>query len=92
LNKFTQEFFSAHGKQIPFVLDPTGQLAREVDGDKDLGLKLGVMHTPTILVVTHKGWIEVADVSDLYQAIDQAQAAVASTPAATPAKHTVAKK
>ena len=90
LNKFTQEFFAAHGKQIPFVLDPTGQLSKEVDADKDLGLKLGVMHTPTIVVVTNKGWIEVVDVSDLYQAIDQAEAAVASEPA--PAHHTVAKK
>jgi protein-disulfide isomerase len=92
LNKFTQEFFAAHGKQIPFVLDPTGQLSREVDADKDLGLKLGVMHTPTIVVVTNKGWIEVVDVADLYQAIDQAEAAVASAPAPAPAKHTLAKK
>jgi protein-disulfide isomerase len=92
LNKFTQEFFAAHGKQIPFVLDPSGQLSREVDADKDLGLKLGVMHTPTIVVVTNKGWIEVVDVADLYQAIDQAEAAVASAPAPAPAKHTLAKK
>jgi protein-disulfide isomerase len=92
LNKFTQEFFAAHGKQIPFVLDPSGQLSKEVDADKDLGLKLGVMHTPTIVVVTNKGWIEVVDVSDLYQAIDQAEAAVASAPAPAPAKHTLAKK
>jgi protein-disulfide isomerase len=91
LNKFTQEFFAAHGKQIPFVLDPTGELSKEVDADKDLGLKLGVAHTPTIVVVTNKGWIEVCDVSDLYQAIDQAEAAVASAPAA-PVHHTVAKK
>lgn len=92
LNRFTQEFFAAHGKQIPFVLDPTGQLSKEVDADKDLGLKLGVMHTPTIVVVTNKGWIEVVDVSDLYQAIDQAEAAVASAPAPTPAHHALAKK
>jgi protein-disulfide isomerase len=90
LNKFTQEFFAAHGKQLPFVLDPTGQLAKEVDADKDLGLKLGVVHTPTIVVVTAKGWIEVVDVSDLYQAIDTAEATVASAPA--PAHHTIAKK
>jgi protein-disulfide isomerase len=92
LNKFTQEFFAAHGKQIPFVLDPSGQLSKEVDADRDLGLKLGVMHTPTIVVVTNKGWIEVVDVADLYQAIDQAEAAVASAPAPAPAHHTLAKK
>jgi protein-disulfide isomerase len=90
LNRFTQEFFSAQHKQVPFVLDPTGQLEKEVTSDKDLGLKLGVMHTPTIVVVTPKGWIEVVDVSDLYQAIDQAEQLMASTPA--PARQTVAKK
>ena len=90
LIKFTTDFFKSKGKQLPFVLDPTGQLQREVDADKDLGLKLGVMHTPTIVVVTAKGWIEVADISNLYQAIDQAQAAVASAP--TPARRVAAKK
>ncbi len=90
LNRFTQEFFQAHGKQVPFVLDPTGQLEREVSADNSLGLKLGLLHTPTIVVVTPKGWIEVVDVSDLYQAIDQAEQMVASGPA--PAHQTVAKR
>jgi protein-disulfide isomerase len=72
LDKFTQAFFAAHGQKIPFVIDPTGQLQKEVDADKDLGLKLGLMETPTIVVVTPKGWIQVKDVSMLDQAIDQA--------------------
>jgi protein-disulfide isomerase len=80
LNKFTQTFFASHGKQIPFVLDPTGQLEREVTSDRDLGLKIGLNETPTIVVVTNKGWIQVRDVSYLDQAIDQAEAAVAETP------------
>jgi protein-disulfide isomerase len=90
LNRFTQEFFTAHGKQLPFVLDPSGQLEKEVSADNSLGLKLGLLHTPTIVVVTPKGWIEVVDVSDLYQAIDQAEAMVASGP--TPVHQTVAKR
>jgi protein-disulfide isomerase len=77
LNQFTQQFFAKNGKQLPFVVDPTGQLAREVDADKALGLKLGLTETPTIVVVTPKGWIQVKDVMDLYQAIDQAEAAMA---------------
>lgn len=89
LNRFTQEFFTKHGKQLPFVVDPTGELAREVTADKDLGEKLGLNETPTIIVVTPKGWIQVKDVSDLYEAIDQAEAMVASTPQA---HRTVAKK
>lgn len=76
LNRFTQEFFTRHGKQLPFVIDPTGQLAREVDADNALGLKLGLTETPTIVVATRKGWIQVKDVADLYQAIDQAEAMV----------------
>ena len=34
------------------------------------------MYTPTIIVVTPKEWIEVKDVSDLYEAIDKAEATV----------------
>ena len=87
---YRRQVFASHGKQLPFVLDPTGQLEKEVSADSALGLKLGVMHTPTIVVVTPKGWIEVVDVSDLYQAIDQAEAMMASSP--EPAHRTVAKK
>ena len=91
LNRFTQEFVTKHGKQLPFVIDPTGELAREVNADHALGEKLGLHETPTIIVVTPRGWIQVKDVSDLYQAIDQAEAMVATAP--TPAAHhTVAKK
>lgn len=81
LNRFTQDFFKSHGKQLPFVVDPTGQLEKEVTADKDLGLKLGLNETPTIIVVTPTKWIQVKDVMDLYQAIDQAEAS-AATPAA----------
>jgi protein-disulfide isomerase len=89
LNRFTQEFFTSHGKQLPFVIDPTGQLQKEVDADKSLGEKLGLNETPTIIVVTPTHWIQVKDVMDLYQAIDQAEAS-SSAPAA--AHRTVAKK
>ena len=76
LNRLTQEFFTKNGKQLPFVIDPTGQLIREVEKDVALGNKLGLTETPTLVVVTPKGWIQVKDVSDLYQAIDQAEANV----------------
>jgi protein-disulfide isomerase len=76
LNRFTQQFFAKNGKQVPFVIDPTGELVREVEKDVALGNKLGLTETPTLVVVTPKGWIQVKDVSDLYQAIDQAEATV----------------
>jgi protein-disulfide isomerase len=89
LNRFTQEFFTKHGKQLPFVIDPTGELAREVEKEVALGDKLGLRETPTIVVVTPRGWIQVKDVSDLYQAIDQAEAMAGS---AAPEHHSPAKK
>jgi protein-disulfide isomerase len=76
LNRFTQEFFTKNGKQLPFVIDPTGALQQQVNADVALGDKLGLRETPTLVVVTPKGWIQVKDVSDLYQAIDQAEAMV----------------
>lgn len=70
---FTKQFFAAHGKQMPFVIDPTGELEREVEADVNLGKKLGLMYTPTIVVVTPHRWIQVKDVSYMDQAIDQAK-------------------
>jgi protein-disulfide isomerase len=86
LNRFTQQFFQSHGKQIPFVLDPTGQLEKEVTSDKDLGLKIGLNETPTIVVATQHGWIQVRDVMDLDAAIDKAKQMVASEPVARKTK------
>jgi hypothetical protein len=85
LNHFTQQFLQAHGgKQLPFVMDP--KYLKEVQADNDLGIKLGLMETPTIVVVTAKEWIQVKDVSLLSQAIDKAEADLkASAPA--PAHH-----
>jgi len=76
LNRFTQEFFKRNGKQLPFIIDPTGELAKQVNAEVALGNKLGLQETPTLVVVTNHGWIQVKDVSDLYQAIDQAEASV----------------
>jgi protein-disulfide isomerase len=78
LNRFTQQFFTKNGKQMPFVVDPTGELMKQVQADVNLGDKLGLHETPTIIVVTPRGWIQVKDVSDLYQAVDEAEAMVAS--------------
>ena len=91
LHNFEQSFMSGHGKQIPFVVDPTGEFDREVNATTNQGLKLGLNHTPTIVVVTPTHWTEVADVSDIDQAIEQAQAEALHTAAAL-AHRTVAHK
>jgi protein-disulfide isomerase len=80
LQNFTQHYFQSHGREMPFVVDPTGQFAREVQADYQLGERVGLTQTPTIFVVTPKHWIQVTDVSQLYQTIDTA---LAETPAAS---------
>jgi len=86
LKQFTDNFFKTAGKPMPFVLDPDGTLKKEVDADKDLGLKLGLTETPTLVVVTPRGWIQVKDVMQLYAAIDQAEASMKTVAAASPVK------
>ncbi len=80
LHNFTVKFFQTNHQAMPFVVDPTGQLAKEVDADRDLGTKMGLVHTPTIIVATNRSWVQVVDVMQLYSAID---AALAQTAAAT---------
>jgi protein-disulfide isomerase len=75
LNRFTQQFFTTHGKQLPANVDPTGELAKQVDAETQLGLKMNPhMYTPTIIVATPWHWFEVRDLANLDQAIDQAEA------------------
>lgn len=82
LNKFTQQFLQAHGgKQLPFVMDP--KYLNEVQVDHNLGMKLGLQETPTIVVATAKEWIQVKDVMQLYAAIDKAEADLKATAAVT---------
>ena len=76
LVNFTKQYMSSHGKQMPFVIDPTGQFEKEVQADTSLGKKMGLQYTPTIVVATQHKWIQVKDVSDLYSAIDQAEASL----------------
>ena len=71
---FTRRFFQSHGVQMPFVADPNGELMKQVQADKALGEKIGVQHTPTIIVCNQHEWVQVTDVSLLYQAIDQIEA------------------
>ena len=76
LQAFTQKYFQDHGRAMPFVVDPTGQFAKEVQADYDLGVRIGLNHTPSIFIVTQKGYTEVLDVSQLYQTIDTTEASL----------------
>jgi protein-disulfide isomerase len=93
LGQFTEKFAQSHGIKLPFALDPQGKLAAAVQADKDLGLRIGIEHTPTIWIVTanSKGapYIEVVDRNKLYEIIDQAKI---DTPPAKPAATAPVKK
>jgi protein-disulfide isomerase len=74
LRGFAEKFAAEHKIALPFVVDPDGKLAAAVNADKDLGMSLGINHTPTIYVVsnkrTGKPFVEVVDRSQLYALID----------------------
>jgi protein-disulfide isomerase len=80
LQQFTRRWFQAHGQAMPFVIDPTGKCAAEVEAEADcaLGRRVGVAHTPTLVVATAHRWIEVTEPEQLYAAIDRAEAEASS--------------
>jgi protein-disulfide isomerase len=86
LQAFTQKYFQAHGRAMPFVIDPSGLFTQEVKADATLAERIGLRSTPTIFVVTNKGWTQVTNVNYLYAAIDAALAATETGEGATRAK------
>jgi protein-disulfide isomerase len=78
LNAFTQKYFQSHGRAMPFVVDPNGLFAAEVHADTTLGERVGLTQTPTIFIVTQKGYQQVSDVTQLYAMLDTA---IAENPA-----------
>lgn len=88
LNAFTQKYFQSHGRVMPFVIDPNGLFAAEVHADYTLGERVGLTQTPSIFIVTQKGYTQVNDVTQLYAMLDTAIAenpppAAASKPKTT---------
>ena len=78
LHAFTEKFAAAHGVALPFVIDPQGKFAAEVQADYTLGERLGVHQTPTVWVVYSAHGVshadEVKDFTKLYDMIDNAMA------------------
>jgi protein-disulfide isomerase len=74
LRGFAEKFAADHKVDFPFVIDPTGKLAAEVNADKSLGQAIHLDHTPTVYVVSNrdpsKPYVEVKDNSQLYATID----------------------
>lgn len=74
LHGFVEKFATEHKVDLPFAIDPQGKLAAAVTADRDLGMRVGIEHTPTIYVVSNKTsgkpFVEVVDRSQLFQLID----------------------
>ena len=87
---YTQRWFSQHKLQVPFALGPNSLFAAEVQADYTLGERIGLRETPSIFVLTGKGWIQIKDITQLYATLDQALAeAKAHQPVAA---HSTARK
>ena len=56
IRRFLGTWLAKHGKKMPTVLDPGGKLNKEVSADRDLGKRLNVEFTPTIVVVTRNNY------------------------------------
>lgn len=74
LRSFAERFAADRKITLPFVVDPQGKLAAEVNAERNLGNSVGINHTPTIYVVSAKPggkpFIEVTDRNQLFQTID----------------------
>jgi protein-disulfide isomerase len=64
LRQFTQRWMQQHGQPMPFVMDPKGELAAEVQADYALGRRLNVEYTPTLVVVTRDHYQVVCGTKD----------------------------
>src|SRR5215831_7827670 len=74
LRAYGEKFATAHKVDLPFVIDPGGKLAAQVNADRDLGKAIKLDHTPTVYIVSSrnpsKPYVEVKDNTQLYSTID----------------------
>ena len=84
LRGYTEKFAEQNKVVLPFVVDPTGDLAGKVKADYQLGQRLPLDHTPTIYVVSNSArgtpFVEVTDRTQLYQLIEQVMKQAGETP------------
>jgi protein-disulfide isomerase len=75
LRSYTEKFADQNKVVLPFVVDPSGDLAAKVRADYQLGQRLPIDHTPTIYIVSNSAhgtpFVEVVDHTLLYQMIEQ---------------------
>jgi protein-disulfide isomerase len=93
LRSMSDKFAADHKLTLPLFVDPKGELAAKVKADYELGQRVGIVHTPTLYVVsnTSRGtpFVEVVDRNELYTLIDNMlkEADPTPAPAKAAAKH-----
>lgn len=74
LRSYADKFAGAHKTGLPFVIDPQGKLAGEVNADRDIGKAIKLDHTPSVFIVStrdpQRPYVEMKDSSQLYSLID----------------------
>ena len=74
LRGYAEKFAAEHKVGLPFVIDPQGKFAAEVNADRDVGKAIKLEHTPTVYVVStlhpDRPYVEMKDPSQLYALID----------------------
>lgn len=94
LRQFTEHWMQQHGQKMPFVIDPDGALAKKVKADYDLGMRLNVEYTPTLVVVTRNNYQVIAGTkegsNDPTQLSRVVEGAIAQTKSAPALHHAVA--
>jgi len=74
LRSYAEKFATAHKVDLPFIIDPNGKLAAQVNADRDLGKAIKLDHTPTVYIVSSRNpshpYVEVKDNNQLYSTID----------------------
>ncbi|MDP9263048.1 MAG: DsbA family protein [Acidobacteriota bacterium] len=75
LRQYAERFAAERKVNLPFAVDPRGELAKKVKADYALGQAISIQHTPTIYVVSNKEsgtpFVEVVDRTQLYAMIDK---------------------
>jgi protein-disulfide isomerase len=54
LRGYAEKFATAHKVDFPFVVDPQGKFAAEVNADRDRGKAINLNHTPTVYLVSSR--------------------------------------
>jgi|SRR5271168_2140307 len=74
LRGYAEKFAAEHKVALPFVIDPQGKFAAEVNADRDVGKAIKLEHTPTVYIVStrhpERPYVEMKDASQLYALID----------------------